>query len=75
MLTRTRSGHLDTAIAELHTGEQVILLAVGASALHPVLAAVRERPWPRPLRNPVAEATGTVNAFSPISNGMRATGC
>ncbi|MFE5847756.1 hypothetical protein ACFQ7N_39660 [Streptomyces niveus] len=64
VLTQVRSGHLDTAIAELHTGEQVILHAVGGTAPHPVLAAVRERPWPRPLRNLVAAATGTVTRLT-----------
>lgn len=60
VVTQVREGHLDAAIAELDTGEQAILHAVGATAPHPVLAAIRARPWPRPLRHLVAEATGTV---------------
>lgn len=60
VLTQVRHGQMQTAALST-TSEHIILHAVGVTAPHQVLAALRPTPWPRPLRDLVAQAAGQIS--------------
>ncbi|KAF4409912.1 helix-turn-helix domain-containing protein [Streptomyces lycii] len=60
VLTQVRRGQVHTA-AFSTAGRHVVLHAVGTTAPHQVLAAIRPTPWPRPLRDLIAHAAGQIS--------------